>query len=126
MARKTNPAVAALQAQPGGYKTCDWETSGERCRYPASIDGRWCTEHYRCDDPIWGGHVVAASRDYRHLSERERHELANQRLMENANAYLAKNGLTKRPGESSKDYIGRLRAHCRGLFSVVVKQQRAA
>lgn len=114
------------QSTAAAYKPCEWETDGERCRFPASIDDKWCTEHYRCDDPIWGGHVVSASQDYRHMTPQERVAQDNRRLIAEAKEYIEAQGLAKRDGEDSKAYIARLRSHCRGLFSGVVKQQRAA
>lgn len=60
-----------------GYPQCEWESSGERCRYPGSMSsniggGSWyCRLHYDCKSSSEGAQFVAASRDYRHPTRDE-------------------------------------------------------
>lgn len=116
-----------------GYTQCEWMSGKERCRYPGTmspsthgIGPNYCSGHFGCEDPVMGTYIVEASRDYRHVPIEERVASDKARLNTEAAAYLANHGIEKQPGESSRAYVARLRAHVREKFGLLVKQQHAA
>jgi hypothetical protein len=79
-----------------GYQQCDWNSDGERCRYPGSISphpgkgGPWyCRMHFGCEDMSFGAEVVIASRDYKHESNEEK----RNKNMAEAEAFCLAQGL---------------------------------
>jgi hypothetical protein len=71
------PARSASYAM--GYKLCEWEASGERCRFPGTMSnatngsGPWfCQAHFFCHNGGDGARIVDASRTYRHETIPER------------------------------------------------------
>jgi hypothetical protein len=98
---------------PLGYQQCEWESNGERCKFPGSMSTNthsggpyFCRLHFACDDPAYGSQVVEGSRDF----HRETTQEAIDRLTAEARKSLAERGLQKRKGESLSSYLGRLRA----------------
>ena len=110
MARKRDSEIVkALHANDLGYQQCEWESAGERCRYPGSMSTNtheggpyFCREHFACKDPMWGATVVEASRDYRHVEPGGPEYLAA--ATQKAKAALEGSGMARQPGESFDAY----------------------
>lgn len=118
-----------------GGNTCSYRAGQKQCRFPASIEQegrRLCRFHYGCESPVYGEAVVEESEDWAKKVSRgegvvmqlttergiaypsyigfaQRAESEKARV----EAFLKKNGLNWRSGESRKDWIKRVKEDCK-------------
>lgn len=99
---------------------CDWETEGQRCRFPGSVShsvtggGPWyCAGHARSSDLRSAARIVRESMSWRSMSRDE----ADAMHAVQVEAWLEERGLARTNDETRSAYIARLRDFVRSTLA---------
>jgi hypothetical protein len=128
VAKKKQQSVQDLtEALALGYRSCDWNANGERCRFPGTIspstngeNAQWfCSQHFGCSDPVVGADVLHASMDYKHPTRAELEDEQQRQVR----ASLKADNLHRRDEETMRQYTERLRLAARRSMRGIESEQ---